>query len=60
MDSHSTEASAISAVENNSMSPDSLSSGDTITGEPDTKATSPEVSAEIVRLSFAIMLLWWR
>ena len=59
MDSHSTEASAISAVENNSMSPDSFSSGDTITAELETNATSPEVSAEVVRLSFAIMLLWW-
>lgn len=59
MESHSTDANAINAVENSSMSPDSFSSGDTVTAEPDTNATSPEVSAEVVRISFAIMLLWW-
>jgi hypothetical protein len=53
MDSHSIEASAINAVENSSMSPESFSSGD----KAGAVACEPGSLLELVRKSFAIMLL---
>ncbi len=40
------------------MSPDNFSSGETVTAALDINDSSPEFAAEIVGLSFAIMLFW--